>query len=271
VLSVFAESGFSGSSLLPRSKPGETRLLRFGRDLDVELARELRGQRSEPKLYSFEDGELSEHSLRYSQLAFVMGNKSLSGRTLCATLNVTQNARIDGADAAGYDTALERAVLSFQLPAKTSITREVRITESVRTPIAAVNATAAFLKHAASTESVHASQRPILARAAEQMRGAEIARGSLARYEAELEQLRGDLSRLEGHVRALGSSSDEGERAAERLRLAEDRFQRLRQRVAVTSREVAECDARARQILSGLGKAKPLNGEQHLREAPHGG
>jgi hypothetical protein len=66
VVSVFSEGGFSGSSLLPRTKPGETRVLRFGLDLDVELVREPHAAHSQPKHYSCDEGTLTEHALRKS-------------------------------------------------------------------------------------------------------------------------------------------------------------------------------------------------------------
>jgi uncharacterized protein DUF4139 len=271
VLSVFAESGFSGSSLLVRTKPGEVRMLRFGRDLDVELAREVRGERSEPKLYSFENGQLSEHSLHHSEIAFRLSNKSGHERTVSASLTVVPNARVEGADDAAYDATLGRGWVSFQLPARTKVTRNVRVVQGVRARIEADATTAEFLKHAASLASVDPAQRPILARASEQMGGVELRRRTLTRLKAELEQELADITRLAGHVRALGSSSDEGELAARRLRLSEDRLRQLRQRVQAVSQEIGEFTGRTRQILGTLGGQKALPVERGLRDAAPGG
>jgi hypothetical protein len=267
VLSVFSEAGFSGSSVLPRTKPGETRVLRFGRDLDVTLERTTHDVTIEPRLYSFESGQLSEHALRSSKIRCELSNKSIAERTVSVALNIVVNARVEGADEATYDSALARAVVSFRLPAGASAVRELGVTEGIVTPIPAESVSSEFLKHAASLGAIDPVQRALLRRAGDAQYQAEIRRGALPKRKAEIDEALSDASRLESHVRALGPSSDEAHLAAERLRRTEDRLSELRQRVRALDSEISEYEARTRTTLEALGHGTALKVERSL-EAP---
>ncbi|MET0793298.1 MAG: DUF4139 domain-containing protein [Polyangiaceae bacterium] len=256
VITIYAEAGFSGASLLPRTKPGETRLLRFGRDLDVELERSVISRTLEPKLYAFENGQLTEHGLQRSQVRFQLHNKSRSERTVSVALDVVENARISGADEAAYDSNLGRGIVSFQLPAHNDSTRELQIVEGVRAP---AKISAESLGHAASLSSIDPMQRLILERAAREQHLVEIRRGALPKRSAEMAEALSDVTRLESHVRALGSNSAEGRLAAQRLRQTEDLVLQLRRRIATLNSELVAHEARTREILSELGSAKPLS------------
>jgi len=233
-------------------------MLRFGRDLDVELARELRATNNEPKLYSFENGRLSAHSRHSSQLRFRLRNKGLSERTVSVALNVVHNAQIQGADEAAYDTALGRGIVSFQLPAQVAVNRDLQIVEGVRTPIEPAQVTSQFLKGAAAQSSVDKAQRAILLRAGERLYLAETRRGALPKRKLELADALTDSTRLESHVRALGQGSSEGRLAARRLRETEEQLSQLRRRIASLTSEIAEFESQSSQLLSSLGEAKPV-------------
>ncbi|HEY5374631.1 MAG TPA: DUF4139 domain-containing protein [Polyangiaceae bacterium] len=255
VVSIFSEGGFSGSSLLPRTKPGESRVLRFGLDLDVELLREPHAPHNHPKRYSFSDGTLTEHALRNSAVDVHLSNKSVADRTVSVALNIIANARVEGADDASYDSSLGRGVASFHVPAHAELTRQLEITEGLETRVAPERVTSDFLKHAASLASVDAAQRAILNRASQEKYQAELRRGALPKIKAELDETLSDITRLESHVRALGQATEEGRLAARRLRQNEDQVRLLRQRVSTLNSEIVEYEGRAQQILSLLGDA----------------
>jgi hypothetical protein len=255
VVSIFSEAGFSGSSLLPRTKPGETRVLRFGLDLDVELRRKPHPAQSHPQRYSFDDGALTEHSLRESVVDVQLSNKSIADRTVSVALNIVANAHVEGADDANYDSSLGRGVASFQLPAHDSLTRQLKISEGIEMRIDAARVTADFLKRAASLDSVDATQRAILSRASQEKYQVEIRRDALPKRKAELDETLSDITRLESHVRALGQATVEGRLAARRLSQNEDEVRALRQGVSTLDREIIEYERRAQQILSTLGGA----------------
>jgi hypothetical protein len=271
VLSVFSEAGFSGSSLLSRTKPGQTRVLRFGRDLDVTLERAFHDQSREPRRYAFEAGQLSEHDLRKSQVRCKLENQSVAERTVSVALNIVANARVEGADDAAYDSALGRAIVSLHVPAGANVVRELNVTEGIVTPIPTAEVTAEFLKHAAALDTIAKPERLILQRAADALYQSEIRRGALPKRKAEIEEALSDATRFESHVRALGPSSDEGHLAAEHLRRTEEHLSVLRQRVRALESEVTEYEARARAALEGLGHGAPLNVEQGLEPIAHGG
>jgi hypothetical protein len=264
LLTVFSEAGFSGSSQLPRMKPGEARVVRFGQDLDVTLQRTQGNVTREPRSYSFEDGELREHSLRRSKLRFDLSNKSVADRTLSATLDIVQNARIDGADEASYDRSLSRAVVSFRVPAGASATRELTITEGIVTPLPQATLSSTRLERAAALGAIPKAQRALLKRAANALYQAEVRRSALPKSKADLDDALADVARFESHVRALGASSDEGQLAAERLRRTEDRLAQLRQRVHSLHSQISELEARARTTLAQLGHGTPLQIERSL-------
>jgi len=267
MVTVFSEAGFSGSSQLPRMKPGEARVVRFGQDLDVTLQRGKPDAKSEPRSYSFEDGELREHSLRHSKLRFDLSNKSVADRTLSATLDIVLNARVDGADEASYDRSLSRAVVSFRVPAGASATRELTITEGIVTPLPQASLSSARLVRAAELSSIPKPERALLKRAAGALYQAEVRRNALPKSKADLDDALADVARFESHVRALGASSDEGQLAAERLRRTEDRLTQLRQRVYSLHSQISEYEARARSALAELGRGTSLKVERSLESA----
>jgi hypothetical protein len=253
VLSIFSEGGFSGSSLLPRTKPGETRVLRFGLDLDIELNREPHRARTEPKRYTFDGTRLTEHALRKSALDVQLSNKSNADRTVSVALNVVSNVQIEGADETSYDSSLGRGIVSFRLPARESLKRQLKIVEGIETRIAPARVSSEFLERSAKLESVDPAQRAILARAAAKLYQVELRRGALPKRTAELSDTLTDIARLESHVRALGPASAEGRLAASSLRQSEDRVRQLRQRLAALDSEIVEFEALALQILGTLG------------------
>ena len=172
---------------------------------------------------------------------------------------MVENAHITGADEARFDSSAGRSIASFRLPAGKEDTRELQIVEGVRTPIDASRVTAEFLGHAASLASVDPTQRRVLERAARELYLLEIRRGALPKRSAEIEEALADATRLESHVRALGSSSEEGRLAAQRLRQIEDRVVQLRQRVRALQAEIIVHETRAHEILAELGELKPLS------------
>jgi hypothetical protein len=267
MVTVFSEFGFSGSSQLPRMKPGETRVVRFGQDLDVTLHRGKPDVKIEPRSYSFADGELREHSLRRSKLRFELSNKSVADRTLSATLDLVLNARIDGADEASYDRSVDRAVVSFHVAAGASATRELTITEGIVTPLPEAALNSARLERAAELGALPKSERAVLKRAADALARAEARRSALAKSKADLDDALADVARFENHARALGPSSDEGQLAAERLRRTEDRLTQLRQRVYSLRSQISEYEARARTTLAELGRGTPLKVERSFESA----
>ncbi|HEY4105775.1 MAG TPA: DUF4139 domain-containing protein, partial [Polyangiaceae bacterium] len=253
VLSVFSDGGFSGSTLLPRTKPGETRVLRFGRDLDVTLRRNTRLEGSEPMHYSYEASELREHDLRRSKIFCELENKSKTARTVSVALTIVANARVSGADELTYDSALGRAIASFQLPAGAKLTRTLEVSEGITTPIPRAQLSSDFLQRAANTPSLDAKQRASLRAASNAMYQVEIRRGALPKRKSEIDEALADSARLESHVRALGPNSDEGRLAAARLRKIEDRVTELRARVHALESEMADYDSRVWTALATLG------------------
>jgi hypothetical protein len=256
VASIFAESGFSGEAMLPRTKPGESHVLRFGVDLDVELAEVGHEDKSTPQAYSYTENVLREHSIKNTHVTLSIKNKSSHPRTVCLALEIVENARVTGADSVGYDSELGRAVLTFQVPPKTELKRELDISQALMRNLGVDGLSWWVLRDLARGPSVPAGERPLLARAADEAYALDIRSSALPKREAEVEQLLKDIDRLEGHVRALSGDGDDAHLAAAELRAAEAKLNATRLRVDALTNEIGIYQARKRAALAALG-AKP--------------
>ena len=79
---MFADGGFAGETQLERLKPGEGSILRFGTDLDVEIAERTKRHADSPEFFALEGERLVEHFRRRTHTRYELTNRSGSGRTL---------------------------------------------------------------------------------------------------------------------------------------------------------------------------------------------
>jgi hypothetical protein len=172
---------------------------------------------------------------------------------VCLALDIVENARVTGADAVGYDSTLGRAVLTFRVPAKTELKRDVDISQGVVRNLTVPELSWWYLRDASRESNVPAAQRAILARAADAAYALAIRNGALPKREADVAQLLKDIDRLQDHLRVTLGNSDDAHLAAVELRAGELRLSALRARIDTLKSEIGIFANRQKATLSALG------------------
>jgi len=135
VLSVFLGSGFSGSSLLSRTKPTKHRCSVWARSRRDTRARvpATRAGTADATLRGL--GQLSEPRICENEGALQARTQSVAERTVSVPLNiVAMRGWRGGGDEAALRQCARRAVVSFHVPAGASRSwRELSVTEGIVT------------------------------------------------------------------------------------------------------------------------------------------
>ena len=252
-LAVFGDGGFSGESLLPRSKPHESHLLGYGVDLDIELKRD-RGISSEaPRLFSFEHDTLEQHYVRSRTETLALKNRSRSARAVYIELDVVDNARIDGATELGRDADTNKTYCIVDVAAGKEATQTLKLEEGLRRRFAMAKLVSSQLREFAAIETTKPAQRVALLRAAEQLLAAEKRRGATPKRQSELDQALADVARVRENARILGAiRAKQGDGMAQRVVELETRVTQLRQRIAELTSEADAHVAAAKRELGRL-------------------
>ena len=252
-ISIFSDGGFAGESGLDRMKPTESRILRYGFDLDVELTEEHDRFEDETRMLTFTGDQLVVHFIREHDVSYQIVNRSSAARTLYLALGYVNNASVEGADELDFDGATNRAVAVFRVGPKKQLRRRLRVEEGVSRHVSLKTLGSRDLRKLAASKKLPAAQKKLLLKAADHLVGAEIRAGAVKRRTADLKQIDNDLSRLRGHLKALGASRSGATAAiAKRLLAAEDKATRVRRRIDVLRREVDEHRALAGAVLKKL-------------------
>lgn len=252
-LAVFGDGGFAGEALLPRSKPGESHLLSYGLDLDVELEREAGPASEVPKLFSFDGERLERHYLRRRSESLRVENRSGSARRVYVELAVIDNAKIEGAAELGHDRDSDKTYSVLEVPPHADLVQALKLEEGLEQSYGLEQLDSRQLRAFALAPSTRPAQRAALLRAAEQLLSAEKRRGAAPKRRAELEQALGDVARLRENARILGAVRvKQVEVMSERVVELEARIVELRARVAELESEAQGFVAAARRELARL-------------------
>lgn len=195
-VAIFEDGGFGGESAFDRLEPGEQRLLPFGLDLDLELKQGEQSSRDVRRAVRFEHGELFEHFERVELRSYRVHNRSGQPRRVHLALSVVNNSRVERSDDV---LALDDGQVSAVYDVAAASTRELSL-RIVQGLSERRELSVALLRRFAADDNLPASQRELLAKAAEQLaeRDRAIARNKQLTRELELlaksaERMRGSL------------------------------------------------------------------------------
>jgi hypothetical protein len=252
-LSVFADGGFAGESLLPRAKPNESHLLSYGVDLDIELDRDGGTPTEEPRLFSFSETTLEQHYLRRRTEILKLRNRSRSARTVYIELDVVNNARIQGTSELGHDANSDKTYTVAQVPANKDLTQTLKVEEGLRRTYEFSTLDSRALRRFSALGSIQPAQRATLGRAAAQLLRAELLLGAKPKREAELEQALADVARIRENARILGGiHADQVDTMATRIVELETKIAQLSSRIAELTSEAEGFVAATKRELSKL-------------------
>ncbi|MCA9713223.1 MAG: hypothetical protein KC468_00860 [Myxococcales bacterium] len=255
-VSIFGGGGFMGESTIERLKPGERLFMEIGDDPDTELESEVNSfkvEHAKAVVYKSYSDELEEHYLRTREFTLTFTNRSGRAREVHLALDISRNARVEGADGLDYDSAADQPLAIFRLAANDNKPRTLVITEALKTVTSRAAIRESSLRELAAAENVPAERRAVLSKAAELMRGVKTAEDARDDVGKKLETAQQDIERYREHLKAMG----DGERGGKspivtRLLAAEDRLGKLREELELAEDGVTQANAKVGEELAKL-------------------
>jgi hypothetical protein len=237
-ISVFADNGFGGEATLGRTRPGESRLLAVGPDLDTQMHVESRSSDDSPQRLVFRKDILEEHYLRTSSTRFSVRNRAGHDREIQIALSVADNAKIDGIAKVTYDEDAKRALLSLHVPARgQSSELTVTVVEGLKRSTTLERLDADVLERLAAAADLPEADRAVVAQVLKHRTLVDEASVEKQRVDADVATAEKDLERFRGHLEALGDKAVADARHPLVVRLigAEDRLEELRAQQVTTN------------------------------------
>lgn len=249
-ISVFADGGFAGETGLSRTKPGESRILTFGLDLDLELVEAEHRTRNEPKVVLFADGQLVTHFLRHHTVVYGITNRSGRARRVYTPLRFSRNADVEGADALTYDEESSQPLAVLDVAANVKTRRTLEVREGLQQTVALdPDHVVDNLEPLVKSTSLSADQRGTLRKALDRFRKADAAVKAEAQLAERIDDLDDERDRLRADLRALGRDTDAHEQLADKMLALETK----RETVVAKRKKKAELAERLRErALRGL-------------------
>jgi hypothetical protein len=258
-ISVFASGGFAGETALARTKPGETRILEFGFDLDLELEQSATSASEEPRVlvYKADGKSLTEHFVRKTTITYALINKSSRARKVYLPLGYVSNADVKGADALTYDEERRQPIAVFEAKAGANERRVLEVREGLsRQHDTNAPGALAMLRRFAAAESVSAEQRAILAAAIASYAKMNATFHQIQRDETLLAELVDDLERLRNNLRAL-NGHDGADDMSDKLLEHEARVDALRKKIRRDKHERSALERKGDATMAKLVVATP--------------
>lgn len=204
-LSVFADGGFSGETVLPRLKPGERRFLEIGDDPDTEFTEIERTIEETPQRLVYRGDRLQEHVLRRSTVTFDLVNRSGQPRHVHVVVPAGSNTKIEGADRVDFDLDRGRPLAIFEVaPGATIEERTVVIEEGLQTSVDFAGISEDRLGRLAQAPSLTEAERTAMKTSLERLREQIAAQAEVERIKADIAVIEADIERLRGHLQAMG-------------------------------------------------------------------
>jgi hypothetical protein len=250
VISVFADGGFAGETVLSRTKPGEIRILQFGTDLDVDLERTAHAADDEPRVLLRAGEGLDLHFVRHHTVTYAIDNKSGAGRRVSFPLSFVHNAEVKGADDLVFDAETQQVLAIFDVAGQTRARRELTVREGLRRHVPEIDL--AVLEELAGAAALPEGQRAILEKAKSHLQEAAGHRRALTVKRGELAKKRRSLAGLRESVRALGDRK-EGKGLVDRLLAAEKSVEKLEKQIEALERARRVARAACHAALDELG------------------
>ena len=233
-VAVFDHGGFRGESGFERLKPGEQCFAVHGVDLDVDMDR-LKSRRGEEIVGL--DGSLEtlqEQLVVESAVDIELRNRSGQPRVVYVVLPVTRNATVSGHEPLDFDHLRELPLARFELPAGSTIKRQLIAREAEARSTAVTALTARRLRALAGAPRLQAGERVLLADAAKLRAKLEVELARRAERQARIKEIEVELKRLRENLRAVGSvglKDGAAKQLGERVVAREDQIDALRRAV----------------------------------------
>jgi hypothetical protein len=232
-VAVYESTGFSGETQLVRLKPRERAFLRYGVDLDAELAQKKEETTDEIQKIAFNDSVLVEHLVRHHRRSYELVNRSGELREICVVLDIVKNAKLTGVDGTDFDPASDRPLAMFRVEPQKREERDVTIDEGLERSSGISNLTADALEKLAATTTLSDAERAPLRSASALLRKVEATDRDKSAADKDMTHITEDLDRIRQHLTALGDKSGSPAGAnplVTRILDLEDRLAKVRKR-----------------------------------------
>jgi len=252
-ISFFADGGFAGEAQIDRLKPGESRFIAFGTDIDVEITESGHLFSEEVQLAEVQGESLVEHFIRHRRVDYTIENRSGGARTVFLNLDLVRNASVQGTDELDFDRVTDRPLGVFASEPRSKKVRRLEADEGLSRRSALSSLDAPALRRIAASPKLPAEQKAALEEAARHIIDANARESLLPKRRSDLEELLADLGRLRGYLSAANGRA-ESEKFTARIIEKEARVKDLRTRIAALGTEVDGYRRRARATLEKLSK-----------------
>ncbi|MEM6789051.1 MAG: hypothetical protein AAF715_16135 [Myxococcota bacterium] len=255
-VSVFADGGFAGETMLDRLAPGERRHAPIAEDLDIRLERTSDRSSREPKRLVFRQGRFEEHYLQRRAITFTLSNRSGRAREVLIQLDAGRNAKVEGAPRITFDRERNRPLAGFDLPAGArDVGHSLVVVEGLHEVASPDALDVARLETLAQTMTLSDRNRKVAAAVAAERRRVQTADEALEKKKAEITQVEADIARLRGHLEAVKGETPATENPVlMRLLATEDRLTALR---AERDELAASLTAAKRDVEAALAPLRP--------------
>jgi hypothetical protein len=250
-IAFFADGGFAGESRLERLKPGESRTISFGAELDVELGGGTDVTSDETAIVTLDQEQLVEHYIRHHRIEYEITNRNAGKRTVFVGLNLVRNSSVKGADTLDFDVVASKPLAVFNVGAKEQVTRRLDADEGLRRNHPVSSLDSSRLRVMASSPRLDAKQRAALDEASRELLASETRQAVIPKRHEALSQILADLARLRDYL-AAAKSDDESEKFTARILDKEDKIKALQAEIAKLRSEVDGYKIRARAALKKL-------------------
>lgn len=253
-ISVFADGGFAGETGLSRTKPGESRILTFGLDLDLELDEVEHDRKNEPKVVVLRgERELEVHYMQRHEVVYGITNRSGRARRVYMPLRYSRSADVQGADALSYDEESGEPLAVLDVKANAKVRRTLKVREGLqrRMTLEAGNATT-VLEHLAKSATLDADTRGTLRKALGRLEKSIATAKQAATMAQQIDDLDDERERLRADLRALGRDTDAHEELADKVLALETKRDALRAAKKKKDQQAAKLEERAYRTLKAL-------------------
>jgi hypothetical protein len=256
-IALFADGGFAGESALLRLKPGQSQLIAYGTDLDVEFSVVDEKTKDATVELTVEDGALTEHFLRTHENRYSLINNSGAGRTVYVSLPFLTNAVVKGPDETADDAVRGGRYAVYQIEAQKTRAVTVHAEERMVRSTKLGEVTLAQLVSFRQSDRFGATQRKDLERVIALHQAVVASRQRCVREEAELTAAREEIAQVREDLKVIRDpDSDAAETLSERL-LTLSSLRQKRQTAAVAcAATTRRSEAAARSVLEQLGRGR---------------
>ncbi len=256
VSSFYVDGRFRGQTEMPRTEPGEVRVLCYGEDADVEAAVQPRAD-SQLKAVEWSHGTLYQHLLVRTEREYTVENRAGQARRVAIHVTHAHNGRLVAPAESLPGQGRERYV-TLDVAPRSESKQTVVVEEGIRRSVVPE---AAYLEPLLESEALPAEARAVLARAAETCRKREAVARDSAENHNELEKAREALARKRQSLQSLppGTASTAGaNRMLEDLMATEKKIERLTERQAEFDKLFEKLGGQVTEILMTLPRPQAI-------------